>query len=146
MPAPTKIDNYGPTTTINTDAPTDVWLTAESLGENDPALLHNPSIPAVFVFDEPLLMRLRISPKRIVFLVETLAEIAETRPLNIFLGDPQVELDGKQLAVTHAPVPGFQKYAQSLNIVETWPWPWLSQPNNAPVHSFSSWVKKANKP
>ena len=38
---PTKIDNYGPTTTIKTDAPTDVWLTAESLGENDPALLHN---------------------------------------------------------------------------------------------------------
>ena len=146
VPTPTKIDNYGPTKTINTDAPTDVWLTAESLGENDPALLHNPNIPAVFVFDEPLLMRLRISPKRIIFLVETLAEIAETRPLNIFLGDPQVELDGKQLAVTHAPVPGFQKYAQSLNIVETWPWPWLSQPNNAPVHSFSSWVKKANKP
>ena len=61
-----------------------MWLTAESLGEKDPALLHNPNLPAVFVFDEPLLRHLRISPKRIVFLVETLAEIAETRPLNIF--------------------------------------------------------------
>ena len=101
-------------------------------------------MPAVFVFDD-LYMRLRISPKRIVFLVETLAEIAETRPLNIFLGDPQVELDGKQLAVTHAPVPGFQKYAQSLNIVETWPWPWLCQPNNAPVtHSHLGLRKRIN--
>ena len=56
----------------------------QNLLAKHPALLHNPSMPAVFVFDEPLLMRLRISPKRIVFLVETLAEIAETRPLNIF--------------------------------------------------------------
>jgi deoxyribodipyrimidine photo-lyase len=33
----------------------------------------------VFVFDEPLLDRLRLSSKRLVFLVETLADLAGRR-------------------------------------------------------------------
>jgi len=36
-----------------------VWLTAESLGDADPALAAHADLPAVFVFDEPLLARLR---------------------------------------------------------------------------------------
>ena len=126
--------------------PRNVWLTAESLGLNDPALYNNPDLPAVFVFDEPLLKRLKITSKRFVFILETLAEISETRHLKLYLGNPQVELAGIPLAVTHAPVPGFQKHAKGLNIVQTWPWPWLCEPNSAPIHSFSSWVRKAILP
>ena len=37
----------------------------------------HPELPAVFVFDEPLLRRLRLSYQRLVFLTEALAEIAE---------------------------------------------------------------------
>tara|TARA_B110000014_G_scaffold134349_1_gene92882 strand:+ start:32 stop:1228 length:1197 start_codon:yes stop_codon:yes gene_type:complete len=143
---PTRIDNYGTQTPLEVDTPRNVWLTAESLGLNDPALYHNPNLPAVFVFDEPLLKRLKITSKRFVFILETLAEISETRPLRLYLGNPQVELAGIPLAVTHAPVPGFQKHAKGLNIVQTWPWPWLCKPNSAPIHSFSSWVKKAKLP
>lgn len=146
VPSPIRINNYGPAEPIKKGTPTNVWLTAESLGQKDPALSNNPDLPAVFVFDEPLLQRLRLTSKRFVFILETLAELNETRPLSIYLGDPQVELLGMELAVTYAPVPGFQKHAKGLDIVETWPWPWLCQPNNAPVHSFSAWVKKVNKP
>ena len=144
--APIGIDNYGPLTAVEVGKPTTVWLTAESLGDKDPALFNNPDLPAVFVFDEPLLKRLRITSKRFVFILETLAEISETRPLTLYLGRPEAELAGIPLTVTHAPVPGFQKYKKKLNIVQTWPWPWLCEPNGAPIHSFSSWVKKARLP
>ena len=146
VPAPIRIDNYGPTAVVEKGQPTKVWITAESMGQKDPALESNPTLPAVFVFDEPLLTRLQITSKRFVFMLETLAEISETRPLTIYLGDPKTELAGIPLAVTHAPVPGFQRHAKTLNTVQTWPWPWLCQPNNAPVHSFSSWIKKADTP
>ena len=56
-----------------------VWLTAESLGDDDPALAAHPDLPVVFVFDEPLLARLRLDAKRLVFLTETLAELGTTR-------------------------------------------------------------------
>ena len=65
-----------------------MWLTAESLGDSDPALMAYPDLPAVFVFDEPLLQRLQLSAKRLVFLTETLAEIATQTQLSILVGDP----------------------------------------------------------
>jgi hypothetical protein len=51
-----------------------------------------------------------------VFLTETLAELAEHRPLRILLGDPVTELAGTPLAVTFAPVPGFQRRAARLGV------------------------------
>ena len=68
------------------------WLTAESLGTGDPALAADPDRPAVFVFDEPLLRRLRLSGKRLVFLAETLIELAQHRPLEVRRGSPTAEL------------------------------------------------------
>ena len=65
-----------------------MWLTAESLGDSDPALMAYPDLPAVFVFDEPLLQRLQLSAKRLVFLTETLAEIATHTQLSILVDDP----------------------------------------------------------
>lgn len=141
---PPEIDLAGPDEVVSHGAPDTVWLTAESLGSTDPALAANAGLPAVFVFDEPLLHRLRIDGKRLVFLTETLAEIAEERPLELRLGDPAPELAGRALAVTHAPVPGFEPRAAAIAPVEVHPWPWLRRPRPGSVRSFSAWRKSLN--
>jgi deoxyribodipyrimidine photo-lyase len=134
-------DLAGPVAAEVTAAPEAVWLTAESLGLRDPALAAWPDAPAVFVFDEPLLARLRLSAKRLVFLTETLAELAEQRPLRILLGDPVTELAGTQLAVTFAPVPGFQHRAARLGVVAMHPYPWWRRPSGGDVRSHSAWIR-----
>ena len=116
-----------------------VWLTAESLGSADPALAADPSRPAVFVFDEPLLQKLRLSGKRLVFLAETLGEIAATRQLEVRRGRVTDELAGRSLATTWAPVPGFARIAETLKPTELHPWPWLVRPATSSVRSFSAW-------
>lgn len=122
-----------------------VWLTAESLGVGDPALAADPERPAVFVFDEPLLRRLRLSAKRLVFLAETLAELASIRPVEIRRGRPTEELAGLRLAATYAPVPGWSRIAAHLDLVEAHPWPWLHRPGRAPLRSFSAWRSSVDK-
>jgi deoxyribodipyrimidine photo-lyase len=117
-------------------APEAVWLTAESLGTSDPALQAHPELPAVFVLDEPLLARLRLSGKRLVFLAETLAEL----DCEVRLGDPVVELAGVTLAATWAPVPGWRRRAAALDVVALHPWPWLRRPGAGSLRSFSAWV------
>jgi deoxyribodipyrimidine photo-lyase len=118
-----------------TGDPEAVWLTAESLGSDDPARTAHPDVPTVFVFDEPLLARLQLSGKRLVFLAQTLAETgAEVR-----LGDPVVELAGRSLAVTHAPVPGFTLRSTALDVVALHPWAWLRRPGTGSLRSFSGW-------
>ncbi|RKS75339.1 deoxyribodipyrimidine photo-lyase [Motilibacter peucedani] len=114
-----------------------VWLTGESLGDRDPARHARPDLPTVFVFDEPLLARLRLSGKRLVFLAETLAELgAEVR-----LGDPVVELQGRRLATTWTYVPGWTVRSRRLEVVATYPWPWLRRPGAGSLQSFSAWVR-----
>ncbi|MEM9465141.1 MAG: FAD-binding domain-containing protein [Actinomycetota bacterium] len=142
---PEEHDLSGPDEVVTDATPDAVWLTAESLGVGDPALECNPGLPAVFVFDEPLLARLRLDGKRLVFLTETLAELAEDRPLELRLGDPTIELTGRSLAVTHAPVPGFVDRAAAIGPVETHPWRWLRRPRPGSVRSFSAWRKKVDR-
>ena len=134
-------DLAGPDEAVITAAPEQVWLTAESLGDRDPALMAWPTSPAVFVFDEPLLDRLRLSAKRLVFIAETLADLAQRRPLRIVLGDPVVELHGVALASTFAPVPGYQRRTALLNVVATHPYPWMRRPSGGDVRSHSAWVR-----
>jgi deoxyribodipyrimidine photo-lyase len=122
-----------------------VWLTAESLGVDDPALAADPDRPAVFVFDEPLLRGLRLSGKRLVFLAETLGELAALRPLEVRRGDVVDELGGLALATTHAPVPGFGKRSGRLDVRELHPWPWLVRPRPSSVRSFSAWRKTSGR-
>ena len=116
-----------------------VWLTAESLGDADPALDAHPGRPAVFVFDAPLLQRLELSAKRLVFLVETLAELATRRPVEIHVGMPAEVLTGRRLAATFTPVPGWRRLAARLDLVDVHPWPWLERPHEGPANSFSAW-------
>ncbi|MEM7141728.1 MAG: FAD-binding domain-containing protein [Actinomycetota bacterium] len=120
-----------------------VWITAESLGDDDPALAANPALPVIFVFDEPLLRRLRLSSKRLVFLTETLADLAMRRDVRLHLGDPVAVLAKTPVAVTHAPVPGFARRARALQPAEVHPWPWLAPPHGRSVSSFSAWRKHA---
>ena len=95
----------GPLDVQTTAAPEVVWLTAESLGDGDPALAAHPDLPVVFVFDESLLRRLQLASKRLVFLTERLAELAMAREVEVHLGDPAVVLAGRKLATTFTPVP-----------------------------------------
>ena len=134
-------DLVGPLAAEVTAQPEAVWLTAESMGDREPALAAWPDLPAVFVFDEPLLARLRLSTKRLVFMVETLAELAEQRELHVLVGDPVAELAGVPLASTFAPVPGYQRRASNLNVVAVHPYPWLRRPAGGDVRSHSAWIR-----
>ncbi len=146
-PALAKVELFGPDAPMRSGTPDAVWLTAESLGGDDPALAANPDLPVVFVFDEPLLQRLSLSKKRLVFLTETLADLAESRTLEIWRGRPEGVLSGRCVAVTHAPVPGFAARSSAIAPAEVHPWPWLCAPvRGASVRSFSAWRKKVDVP
>jgi deoxyribodipyrimidine photo-lyase len=131
----------GPAEPVVTGAPEAVWLTAESLGDTDPALSAHSGLPAVFVFDERLLARLRLSGKRLVFLTEALAEIGARRRLEVRLGDPVRELQGRPLAATWTYVPGWKRRAPQLDVAALHPWPWLRRPGGGSLRSFSAWAR-----
>ena len=113
----------GPKKVERSSSPEAVWLTAESLGDDDPALTAHPDLPAVFVFDEPLLRTLQLSSKRLIFLTDRLAELGAERTIEIHLGDPREVLADRPLAATFAPVPGWRRRANSLVLAEIHPWP-----------------------
>jgi deoxyribodipyrimidine photo-lyase len=138
-PGPTPA---GPASPEVDGAAESVWLTAESLGDGDPALSAHPDLPAVFVFDAPLLARLRLSGKRLVFLAQTLADLADRRAVEVRLGAVPDELAGRRVAATYAPVPGWRRIAAAVRPVERHPWPWLVRPGGAPLSSFTAWRTK----
>lgn len=124
------------------EVPEAVWLTGESLGDDDPALSTHPDLPVVFVFDEPLLARLQLSSKRLVFLTETLADVATRRVVEVWRGDPVSVLTGRSVAVTFAPVPGFRRITSRVAPVEVHPYPWLVTPHAGRIGSFSAWRRR----
>lgn len=144
----------GPSHPVHVDptrTPKAVWLTAESLSGNDPALADNPDLPAVFVFDVPLLTRLKLAPKRLVFIAETLGDLASHRDVHVWrgnvsdvLGDARANSDDdRALAATFAPVPGF--LPRAAQVVSLYPWPWLRRPHNGPVTSYTAWHRHSEK-
>ncbi len=118
-----------------------VWLTAESLGDEDPALAAHLELPAVFVFDETLLAALRLTGKRLVFLAECLADLGQRRELQIWRGDPVEVLSGGGVATTFAPVPGWRRRSRLIDPDEVHPWAWLVRPHAGSAASFSAWRK-----
>ncbi len=138
-------DLVGPDGPVVTGTPGAVWLTAESLGSRDPALAAWPTTTAVFVFDEALLVSLRLSAKRLVFITETLAELAVHRQVRVLLGDPVRDLQGMALASTFAPVPGYRSRAARLDVVASYPYPWLRRPDGGDVRSHSTWVRRGGR-
>jgi deoxyribodipyrimidine photo-lyase len=134
----------GPPVPVADGEPPDcVWLTFESLGDADPALAAHPGLPVVAVFDEALLARVRLSGKRLVFLAETLADLAARREVEVHRGDPVAVLAGRRAAVTHAPVPGFRTRVRRVGPAAVHPWPWLVRPHSGPVTSFTAWRRAA---
>lgn len=131
----------GPREPELTGVPEAVWITAESLGDEDPAMGAHPALPAVFVFDEPLLARLRLESTRLVFLAEALADLAERRPVEVWRGDPVRVLAGRAVATTFAPVPGWRGRAEVLAPVAVYPWPWLVAPHAGSLTSFTAWSR-----
>ncbi len=129
----------GPASVVPSGEPEAVWLTAESLGDDDPALAAHPRLPVLFVFDEPLLAKLRLSGKRLVFLAECLADLAQRRSVEVWRGRPSEIVAERAVAVTFAPVPGFRRLASRLDLAEVHPWPWLRRPDGRSVASFSQW-------
>jgi deoxyribodipyrimidine photo-lyase len=137
--------NAGPEQPVVDGSPELVWLTAESLGDADPALAAHPELPAVFVFDAPLLARLRLSGKRLVFLVETLSDLGERREVHLARGSPVDVLAGRALATTFAPVPGWHRRAGALGLAALHPWPWLRRPHGGSAASFSAWLRASDR-
>ena len=129
----------GPSKAMFVGQPEVVWLTAESMGDGDPALVAHPELPAVFVFDEALLSKLRLSPKRLIFLTETLSDLATRRDLELWLGDPVAILGDRSLAATFTPVPGWRRRSARLNLAAVHPWPWLRWPHASRIGSFLAW-------
>ena len=132
----------GPQKPITLAEPEFVWITAESLGDDDPALRANPDLPVVFVFDEPLLRRLRLSYLRLVFLAEALADLAERRMLRIYRGDvSEVLASIGPFAVTFTPVPGWRRLTATAQPSQVHPWPWLRRPHAGSITSFTAWSR-----
>lgn len=135
----------GPVEVERDGEPDVVWLTAESLGDGDPALAAHPDLPVVFVYDEPLLRGLRLSGKRLVFLAETLADLAGRAELEVRRGQVGEELAGQRVAVTAAPVPGFARRAAHVDVAALHPWPWLARPGGQRLTSYSAWRKGVHR-
>ena len=131
----------GPGAPRQSGDPTAVWLTAESLSDRDPACAAHPHLPVVFVFDEPLLRSLRLSANRLVFLTQSLAELAGSREVQLWRGRPVELLAGMRLAATFTPVPGWRSRAAKLDVVSIHPWPWLERPRAGPIGSFTAWTR-----
>lgn len=129
----------GPSAPEQTGDPEAVWLTAESLGDLDPARLAHPDLPAVFVFDAPLLATLRLSGKRLVFLAEALSG----SDIEVRRGDPVQELAGRRLAATWTYVPGWKRRAAALDVTALHPWPWLRRPGSGSLRSYSAWAGRS---
>lgn len=119
-----------------------VLLTIDSLGDADSALVANPDLPAVFVFNEAALRKLQLSSRRIGFYIETLKDLSSRRELKVYLGDPYQFADDNRVAITHAPVPSFRKFK---NLAEVHPYPWLVNPHSGSVRSFTSWRQALSK-
>ena len=131
----------GPATARQSGQPEAVWMTAESLGDRDPAAAAHPGLPVVFVFDEPLLRRLQLSSHRLVFLAQSLADLSTRRQVQLWRGNPVAVLQDKPLAATFAPVPGWRSRSARLDVVALHPWPWLQRPSTGPIASYSAWRK-----
>jgi len=135
---PDPENTSGPKTVIKADSPKYVLLTVDSMGDNDPALLANPELPVVFVFNDVALRKLQLSSRRIGFYLETLQDLSQRRNLQVYLGSPYEFAKDNPVAVTFAPVPSFKKFT---NLAEVHPFPWLQQPQSGSVKSFSAWRK-----
>ena len=136
--------NFGPESIKNNidSKPEFVWMTAESLGDNDPALNYYSNLPAVFIFDKPLLNYLQLSTKRIIFLLDCLRELSNKRSTQVYLDNPIEYLKNKNFACTFAAVPKYKKITRVNIPTSEFPSVRLVKPINFYPSSYSSWKKR----
>jgi deoxyribodipyrimidine photo-lyase len=129
----------GPLVVEENRKPSVVLLTVDSMGDADPALVANPDLPVVFVFNRDALAKLQLSSKRIYFYLETLQDLASRRDLSVYIGDPYQFAADNDVAVTYAPVPSFAKFD---DVAQLHPFMWLKKPHGLSVRSFTAWRGK----
>ena len=135
--------NFGPQEIKTNDKnPEFVWITAESLGDDDPSMKYFSTLPVVFIFDIKLLNNIKISTKRINFLLDCLKEISLKRDLSVLIDDPLIYLKNKSFASTFAPVPKYKKITKFNKPLYEFPAQRLAQPIDFYPNSFSSWKKR----
>ena len=139
---PNPFATAGPAEVVRNRPAKQVLLTIDSMGDADGALSANPDLPAVFVFNAAALAKLQLSARRIGFYLETLADLATRREVNVLVGDPYDFAANNDVSVTYAPVPSFKKFE---NLAEIHPYPWLRKPHSGSVRSFSSWRSALQK-
>ena len=137
------IEKFGPTKIIDSGTkPEIVWLTGESLGDDDAAMKANPNLPVIFIFDEILLKKIKLSSKRIIFLLDTLRELSAKKELSIFVDDPKIILKNYKYSVTHACVPKYRNITKSNHPEVEFPTSRLAEPIDFYPKSYTSWKKK----
>jgi deoxyribodipyrimidine photo-lyase len=135
----------GPQQVLRSTTPDAVWITAESMGDADPAVHAHQDLPVVFIWDDNLLSRLQLAGHRLVYLTERLAELGATRDLQVWRGNPVEVLSAMSVATTFAPVPGFRRITRDLQLAELHPWPWLARPGSRTVASYTAWRKSVSR-
>lgn len=95
-----------------------VWVHADALSPQNPALLRFDGAPAVFVWDDEWLAQAQISMKRIMFIYEALLEL----PIVIRRGSVAAEVvhfaaehGATSVATIHSPNPRFHHHARKIN-------------------------------
>ncbi|NJL92578.1 MAG: deoxyribodipyrimidine photo-lyase [Anaerolineae bacterium] len=94
-----------------------IWVHGDCLSPHNPALLAQPSAPALWVWDEALLASYGVTLKRIVFIYECLLEL----PVHIRRGEVATELlhfaeehGATHILTTGSPSPRFAEICARL--------------------------------
>ena len=94
-----------------------LWIHADCLHPQQPALAENEGSPAIFIWDESLIRRRQLSLKRIVFIYESLLDL----PVTIRRGQVSDQLiyfaqenGAARIVTTRSISPGFRRIVRAL--------------------------------
>jgi len=130
-----------------------IWVHGDCLNPHQTAFRLHPGAPAIYVWDDDLLLRRELSLKRILFIYESLLEL----PIAIRRGQVAEEIlaaaeeHNRQTVVTARSVsPGFEricrqlrKYGVQVYIYEEEPF--INLPQEPDLHRFSRYWKLAKR-
>ena len=137
--------NFGPKEAVTKERDiAGVMLNPSSMGDKDPALVAHPDAPCVFVFDEETLGSQALSSKRLCFWIETLADLAQRRSIEIYRGSYAELVKDRPMATTFIPDVESLMRESISDFAEIYPWAWLVEPADVSVNSFSAWSKASN--
>ena len=129
-----------------------IWVHGDNLNPYSPAFTAYPNAPVVWVWDDALLARSRISLKRIVFLYECLLEL----PVVIRRGDVATEVlrfaaayNADGIVTTASPSPGFaarrRQLEQRLAVIALPEPPFVDAPAGLDLRRFARYWRKVER-